>query len=254
MKRIRIGNDFVVDWEIIRNGTSENLTLIENPSLTVRVLGKTKYVPFKIGAGMIQIEFTPSICDTLGVYNLEFSYEIPDEGLSDLERKCTIDIDAFEIVPKSALADDAGAFALSSNLAIGFKGDEGDSAYQVWLNAGNIGTVDDYLASLKGEKGDAFTYDDFTPEQLTLLKGEKGDNGDSAYQVWLDAGNTGTVEDFFLSLKGDKGESAYQIWLNEGNTGTVEDFLLSLKGEKGDMADISMTVNEFGDLIATIYN
>ena len=233
MKRIRIGNDFVVDWEIIRNGTSENLTLIENPSLTVRVLGKTKYVPFKIGAGMIQIEFTPSICDTLGVYNLEFSYEIPDEGLSDLERKCTIDIDAFEIVPKSALADDAGAFALSSNLAIGFKGDEGDSAYQVWLNAGNIGTVDDYLASLKGEKGD---------------------NGDSAYQVWLDAGNTGTVEDFFLSLKGDKGESAYQIWLNEGNTGTVEDFLLSLKGEKGDMADISMTVNEFGDLIATIYN
>jgi len=254
MKRIRIGNDFVVDWEIIRNGTSENLTLIENPSLTVRVLGKTKYVPFKIGAGMIQIEFTPSICDTLGVYNLEFSYEIPDEGLSDLERKCTIDIDAFEIVPKSALADDAGAFALSSDLAIGFiKGDEGDSAYQVWLNAGNIGTVDD-LASLKGEKGDAFTYDDFTPEQLTLLKGEKGDNGDSAYQVWLDAGNTGTVEDFFLSLKGDKGESAYQIWLNEGNTGTVEDFLLSLKGEKGDMADISMTVNEFGDLIATIYN
>ncbi len=202
MKRIRIGNDFVIDWEIIRNGTSENLTLIENPSLTVRVLGKTKYVPFDVVGNTIRIEFTPLICDTLGVYNLEFSYEIPDEGLSDLERKCTIDIDAFEIVPKSALADDAGAFALSSNLAIGFKGDEGDSAYQ----------------------------------------------------VWLDAGNTGTVEDFFLSLKGDKGESAYQIWLNEGNTGTVEDFLLSLKGEKGDMADISMTVNEFGDLIATIYN
>lgn len=29
-----------------------------------------------------------------------------------------------------------------------------------------------------GEKGDAFTYDDFTPEQLAVLKGEKGDKGD----------------------------------------------------------------------------
>ena len=28
---------------------------------------------------------------------------------------------------------------------------------------------------LNGEKGDAFTYDDFTPEQLAALKGEKGD-------------------------------------------------------------------------------
>ena len=30
-------------------------------------------------------------------------------------------------------------------------------------------------ADLKGEKGDAFTYDDFTAEQLAALKGEKGD-------------------------------------------------------------------------------
>ena len=30
---------------------------------------------------------------------------------------------------------------------------------------------------LKGEKGDAFTYDDFTEEQLTALKGEQGETG-----------------------------------------------------------------------------
>lgn len=30
----------------------------------------------------------------------------------------------------------------------------------------------------KGEKGDAFTYEDFTPEQLADLKGDKGDKGD----------------------------------------------------------------------------
>ena len=53
---------------------------------------------------------------------------------------------------------------------------------------------------------------------------------------------------------GEKGDSAYQIWLDAGNMGTEEEFLASLKGEKGDMADVSMTINEFGDLIATINN
>lgn len=30
-----------------------------------------------------------------------------------------------------------------------------------------------------GDKGDAFVYEDFTPEQLLLLKGDKGDKGDT---------------------------------------------------------------------------
>lgn len=34
----------------------------------------------------------------------------------------------------------------------------------------------------QGEKGDAFTYADFTPEQLAALKGEKGDKGDAGEQ------------------------------------------------------------------------
>ena len=34
--------------------------------------------------------------------------------------------------------------------------------------------VDDYLASLKGDKGDPFEYDDFTPEQLAGLVGPPG--------------------------------------------------------------------------------
>ena len=35
-------------------------------------------------------------------------------------------------------------------------------------------------------------------------------------------------------LKGEDGKSAYEIWLEQGNTGTEQDFLDSLKGEKGD--------------------
>lgn len=48
---------------------------------------------------------------------------------------------------------------------------EGDDAYQVWLDAGNTGTVEDYLADIKG---DSFLYSDFLPEQLEALK-VKGD-------------------------------------------------------------------------------
>lgn len=53
-------------------------------------------------------------------------------------------------------------------LATGPKGD--DFTYEDF--------TPEQLADLKGEKGDAFTYEDFTPEQLGGLKGEKGDPGE----------------------------------------------------------------------------
>ncbi|WP_375584262.1 hypothetical protein [Cyclobacterium xiamenense] len=83
----------------------------------------------------------------------------------------------------------------------------------------------------KGDKGD---------------KGDTGDPGPSAYQAWLDLGNSGTEQDFINSLKGDKGDqgdagddglSAYQVWLNEGNSGSEADFLLDIKGDNGDQGD-----------------
>ncbi|EOH4091624.1 hypothetical protein ACL7A0_001782, partial [Campylobacter jejuni] len=60
--------------------------------------------------------------------------------------------------------------------------------------------------SLKGEKGDAFTYEDFTEEQLENLKGQdgaKGADGKNAYELWLEnEENTGKSQDEFLeSLK-----------------------------------------------------
>ncbi|ECQ1461103.1 hypothetical protein FZ790_09275, partial [Campylobacter jejuni] len=60
--------------------------------------------------------------------------------------------------------------------------------------------------SLKGDKGDPFTYEDFTEEQLENLKGQdgaKGADGKSAYELWLEnEENTGKSQDEFLeSLK-----------------------------------------------------
>lgn len=110
-------------------------------------------------------------------------------------------------------------------------------------------SIEDYSSTyLKGEKGEAFTYEDFTEEQLEALKGK---DGKSAYQSWLDLGNTGTEQEFLDSLNGTDGKdgqdgsngkdgtdgkdgkSAYQTWLDLGNTGTEQEFLDSLKGADG---------------------
>ena len=54
----------------------------------------------------------------------------------------------------------------------------GLSAYDEAIANGFNGTVQQWLDSLKGEKGDPFTFADFTSEQLAELKGAKGDKGD----------------------------------------------------------------------------
>ena len=50
-----------------------------------------------------------------------------------------------------------------------------------WLKIGDGVTVFNdlpYKLGPKGDKGDPFTYEDFTNEQLANLKGSKGDKGD----------------------------------------------------------------------------
>ena len=73
----------------------------------------------------------------------------------------------------------------------------------------------------KGDTGDAFTYDDFTPEQLLALKGETGDTGP--------AGPKGDTGD-----KGDTGESG-----SKGDTG--ETGATGEKGEQGPKGDTGDT-------------
>jgi hypothetical protein len=95
--------------------------------------------------------------------------------------------------------------------------------------------------------GDGFTYYNSLPY---IGAGEKGADGKSAYQLWLEfGGGTGTVKDFIDAICGVPGKSAYDIWLEHGNTGTEDDFLASIQGESTyknwlDQGNTG-TVNEF---------
>lgn len=62
-------------------------------------------------------------------------------------------------------------------------------------------------------------------------QGEDGVDGKSAYEIWLEAGNTGTEEDFLISLvgeKGDDGKSAYQYAQDGGYIGTETEFTTNI--------------------------
>lgn len=90
----------------------------------------------------------------------------------------------------------------------------------------------DYFDGEKGDKGDPFTYNDFTPEQLASLKGDKGDKGDNGIDGKDGADGYTPVKgiDYF---DGVNGKSAYQIAVDNGFIGTEAEWLASLRGADG---------------------
>lgn len=109
----------------------------------------------------------------------------------------------------------------------GPKGDNGLSAYEVWKDAVNDGSIDwskdetalpDYFRYLKGKDG---------------AKGDKGDKGDSgtagksAYEVWKEFIASGEVED---------PHNPGQKW--DKNKNTVQDFWIFLTGKNGENGKI----------------
>ena len=121
----------------------------------------------------------------------------------------------------------------------GQNGTNGQSAYELWLAQGNMGTEQQFLSSLQGANGS---------QGPAGPAGQNGTNGQSAYELWLAQGNTGTQQQFLSSLQGangsqgpagsagqngTNGQSAYELWLAQGNTGTQQQFLSSLQGASG---------------------
>ncbi|WEY79913.1 hypothetical protein P5667_12340 [Bacillus velezensis] len=80
----------------------------------------------------------------------------------------------------------------------------GKSAYDIAVDNGFSGTLEEWLASLKGEKGN------------TGAKGDKGDTGATGAK-----GATGAA--------GKDGKSAYELAVQQGFTGTLDEWLASLK-------------------------
>jgi hypothetical protein len=94
----------------------------------------------------------------------------------------------------------------------------GESAYQLWLDAGNTGTLQEWLDQLEGAEGP------MGPEGPRGPQGIQGNDGPQGLP-----GNEGP--------EGKPGQSSYQGWLSLGNAGTMADYQAWLKGPKGDKGD-----------------
>lgn len=155
MKKIRIGNDFRFVWVIERNSQAEDLTLATNLVLTIKSMYGDSAIPFTLVDGnKVCVDVDSKNAGNVAKYNLRLTYTIPDDSLSDGFRDCSVDIDAFEIVAKTELAEKVDEFTSTSEIAIGF---QGNSAFRVWqLQAGNEGkTYEDYIAFLQKPATDA---------------------------------------------------------------------------------------------------
>ena len=124
------------------------------------------------------------------------------------------------------------------------QGPAGRSAYELAVENGYRGTLEEWLASLSGNNGlSAYElavengYRGTEEEWLASLKGNTGQNGRSAYELAVENGYRGTLEEWLASLNGNNGRSAYELAVENGYRGTEEEWLASLKGTAGDKGD-----------------
>lgn len=125
-------------------------------------------------------------------------------------------------------------------ISSGRQGIPGKSAYQIAVLNGFEGTEKEWLDSLKG---DAFTYDDFTSEQLAKLTGPQGKTGyyyipsvnKEGILSWTNSGNLSNPDPVNIKgpqgdqgIQGEKGDIGYYFtpfvdsdgnlsWTNNGN-------------------------------------
>jgi hypothetical protein len=125
--RIRQGNDFIFLWTIERNEVPEDFSNAENIRLHFKNFDSVGEVEsFQIVDGnIVRVEVSPEWASNLGAYRLILSYEFEDLSYSDGDRKCVVDVLAFNIVPKTSEADDITEMAKTTDIMIGLKGDKG---------------------------------------------------------------------------------------------------------------------------------
>ena len=169
------------------DGIDQKVTTLTEDLADVKLELTTEHILAKISETVATKEEVNALDDSLDkitqdVAEFNSSIELQKESISSVVSKTTY------IEENYVKQDDLKDYS------------DGKSAYEVWLDAGNTGTVDDYLASLKGEKGDQGEQGIPGPKGDTGDKGDKGDAGDKG-----DTGDTGPQGP--TGPQGEKGET-----------------------------------------------
>lgn len=203
------------------------------------------YVDFPIGDEIYRVETEGGMCI------------IPDELLQTSGKyrvyECmtnnTIRAFAFSVTPRPMPPN--YVFTPTEKLTLEGLAQKVDDAVADMIRRAESGEFDghtpvkgvDYFDGEKGDKGEPFRYEDFTPEQLASLKGDKGDKGADG----KDGANGKDGKDGQNGADGKDGISATHQWNGTVLTVTSASGTSSadLKGDKGEQGDIG-AVGEAG--------
>lgn len=170
MRKIRIGKDLEMRWALFDSEnepldfTGKELSLFLITPLMSRI-----ELDFAVSGNIVSASFKGTEQHIPGMYGLTLWINKGKDGQNVVDC-CKV----FELVLLSCMEGgngestvDVETVDLHSNFDIGISG---ESAYQIALRNGFVGTEEEWLQSLHGEPGKSFTYDDFTPEQIAELQ------------------------------------------------------------------------------------
>ena len=152
MRRIKIYNDITVRWTITTNGAAESLEG-RNLSIILRnYISKCIINEYSVSGNTITFVYPATAQRALGEYIVEL--------IDTTDGTRSVDMcNAFELVAHTEQqngADDSNFVTepveLTSDMQFGY---DGKSAYEVAVRNGFAGSETEWLASLKGDKGDA---------------------------------------------------------------------------------------------------
>lgn len=164
MRRIRIGNDIILRIRLTRRGGAENLEGKKIGLMLRNILGSVSLPVVQSGEELIagwqgtQQQWT-------GAYTVTLTEDWGENNRNTVDEAC-----AFELV---SISSDEGVETGTVNIELDMDisvPSNGLSAYEIALLNGFEGTEEEWLESLKGERGEPFEYSDFTPEQINELK------------------------------------------------------------------------------------
>ena len=136
------------------------------------------------------------------------------------------------------LSDNSTVMTEIFSTAKGDTGDTGQSAYQIAVTNGFVGSVSEWIDSLKGEQGDHGDRGPTGAPGRSISNVVLNDLGDGNYNFTISFTDGDPItSSMFSTAKGDDGDSAYQVALDNGFVGNEAAWLASLVGEAGSIIE-----------------